>query len=163
MGTQLNHSTCPKTRQVNGWPLYGREKMTLKDIEESLPNGLHDAQVQRVEIDYEDRTIRFSLVLWTGDLSSDDEATRERYEKGELTIRDFIYCVIEPPDPTYPFVNASLITVGAGSATEEPIKTETPLPQKLPEGAFAYWFFVNEWNSFIHIAAMDASLKLSNN
>lgn len=137
--------------------------MTLIDIEESLPNGLHDAKVRRVEIDYENRTVRFSLLLWTGDLSSDDEATRERYEKGEITISDFIYCVIEPPDSTYPFLNASSITIGAGSAKEDPIKTETPLPQELPEGAFAYWFFVHEWNSFIHIAAMDASMKISSN
>jgi len=137
--------------------------MTLKDIEESLPNGLHDAQVRRVEIDYEERTAKFLLLLWTGDLSSDEEGIRERYEKGELIIRNFIYCVIEPPDPTYPYAKATTITIGAGSATEEPIITETRLPQELPEGAFAYWFFVNEWNSFIHIAAMDASLKLSNN
>ena len=86
----------------------------------------------------------------------------ERYEKGELTIRDFIYCVIEPPDPTYPYAKVKTITIGAGSATEEPIKTETRLPQELPEGAFAYWFFVNEWNSVIHIAAMNASLRLPN-
>lgn len=135
--------------------------MTLNDIEESLPNGLHDAQVQRVEIDYEQRIVKFSLLLWTGDLSSDDEATQERYEKGELTIKNFIYCVVEPPDPTYPYAKPEPITIGAGSAIEEPINTETKLPQQLPAGAFAYWFFVNEWNSFIHIAAMDASLQLS--
>lgn len=134
--------------------------MTLKDIEESLPNGLHDAQVSRVEIDYEQRTVKLSLRLWTGDLSSDVEAVRERYEKGEVTIINFIYCVIEPPDPTYPHTEPSPITIGAGSAAEDPIKTDIQLPQDLPEGAFAYWFFVHEWNSFIHVAAMDAELKL---
>jgi hypothetical protein len=29
----------------------------------------------------------------------------------------------------------------------------------LPEGSFAYWFFVNNWNSFIHVAAMDAQFE----
>lgn len=28
-------------------------------------------------------------------------------------------------------------------------------------GVFAYWFFVNEWNSFLHIAGMEASIQLS--
>lgn len=135
--------------------------MTLKDIEDSLPNGLHDAKVRRVEIDYEKRTVKFSLLVWTGNLSSDDEASREAYQEGELTIRDFIYFVIEPPDSSYPYAGASPITIGAGSATEEPIQTETALPQELPKGAFAYWFFVNEWNSFLHIAGMYASFQLS--
>jgi hypothetical protein len=134
--------------------------MTLQEIENNLPNGLHDAQVRRVEIDYEKRIVKFSLLLWTGDLSSEEESVREAYKEGELTIKDFIYCVIEPPDPTYPYVEASTITIGAGSATEEPINTETALPKELPEGAFAYWFFVNEWNSFLHIAGMDASIQL---
>jgi hypothetical protein len=135
--------------------------MTLQEIENSLPNGLHDAQVRRVEIDYEKRIVKFSLLLWTGDLSSEEETVRETYQEGELTIKDFIYCVIEPPDPTYPYAGASTITIGAGSATEEPIKTQTALPSELPEGAFAYWFFVNEWNSFLHIAGMDARIQLS--
>lgn len=132
--------------------------MTLQEIENSLPNDLHDAQVKRVEIDYEKRIVKFSLLLWTGYLSSEEESVQENYQEGELTIKDFIYCVIEPPDPSYPYAEASTITISAGSATEEPIKTETALPNKLPEGAFAYWFFVNEWNSFLHIAGMDASI-----
>ena len=135
--------------------------MTLQEIENSLPNGLHDAQVRRVEIDYEKRIVKFSLHLWTGDLSSEEKSVRETYQEGELTIKDFIYCVIEPPDPSYQYAGASPITIGAGSATEEPIKTETALPNELPKGAFAYWFFVNEWNSFLHIAGMDASIQLS--
>lgn len=135
--------------------------MTLQEIENSLPNGLHDAQVRRVEIDYEKRFVKFSLLLWTGDLSSEEESVREAYQESELTIKNFIYCVIEPPDPTYPYAGASRITIAAGSATEEPIKTEITLPKELPEGAFAYWFFVNEWNSFLHIAGMDASIQLS--
>jgi hypothetical protein len=44
--------------------------MTLQEIDNSLPNGLHDAQVRRVAIDYEKRIVKFSLLLWTGDLSS---------------------------------------------------------------------------------------------
>jgi hypothetical protein len=105
--------------------------------------------------------VKFSLLLWTGNLSSKDESAWEANQQGELTIKDFIYCVIEPPDPTYPYAGASAITIGAGSSIEKPIKTGVALPQELPEGAFAYWFFVNEWNSFLHIAGMDASIQMS--
>jgi len=134
--------------------------MTLIEIEDSLPNGLHDAQISRIEIDYEKRIVKFGIRLWTGDLSSTDESLHETYQDGELTVTGLIYCIIEPPDPKYPYANTSTITISAGSATEEPIKTETALPQQLPDGAFAYWLFVNEWNSFIHIAGMDADIEL---
>jgi hypothetical protein len=36
----------------------------------------------------------------------------------------------------------------------------TRLPEPLPEGAFTHWFFVNNWNAFIHVAAMDAQIIL---
>jgi hypothetical protein len=134
--------------------------MTLKEIEADLPNGLHDAQIKRIEIDYEKRTAKFSLLLWTGDLSSEDESLRETYEEGELIIKDFIYCIIEPPDPTYPHSSASPITISAGSTTEQTINPQPKVRLESPEGAFAYWFFVREWNSFIHIAGMDASMQL---
>ena len=29
----------------------------------------------------------------------------------------------------------------------------------LPEGAFAYWFFIKEWNAFIHVAARGAEME----
>jgi hypothetical protein len=134
--------------------------MTLREIEDSIPNGLHDAQVKRIEIDYEKGIAKFLILLWTGDLSSQDETVREAYQEGELIIKDLLYCIIEPPDPSYSYSKAMPITIGASSPIDEPIKTTTPLPKNLPAGAFAYWFFVHEWNSFIHIAAMDASLKL---
>ena len=134
--------------------------MTLTEIEDNLPNGLHDAEVERIEIDYEKKRAKFTLLLWTGDLSSQDESVQESSQEADLTLTGLIYCIIEPPDPNYSFLKASPITIGAGSATEDPIKTETILPKNFPDGAFAYWFFVHEWNSFIHIAAMDASIEL---
>jgi hypothetical protein len=33
------------------------------------------------------------------------------------------------------------------------------LPESLLKGAFARWFCVQEWNSFIYIAAMEVSLE----
>lgn len=37
--------------------------MTFKEAAASLPNGFHDAELQRFEMDYVHRTLRFDLVF----------------------------------------------------------------------------------------------------
>jgi len=92
-----------------------------------------------------------------------DPAKREAYTEAKLTITGLVYFILEPPD--YDFLKkypSSLdseglwVDVGFGNNPSHCIK----LPQPLPEGAFYNWFFVNNWNSFIHIAAMDAMIKI---
>ena len=36
--------------------------MTFEEVAASLPNGFHDAELQRFEMDYVHRTLRFNLV-----------------------------------------------------------------------------------------------------
>lgn len=136
--------------------------MKLQEIENSLPNGFHDAQVKQVEIDYEKGIAKFILVLWIGDMSSPDESVREKYREAILILKDLIYCVIEAPDPAYSVTKARPFSIDAGSIKDKQIQSDTILPNNLPVGSFAYWIFVNEWNSFIHIAAMDAIIELGN-
>jgi hypothetical protein len=42
--------------------------MTLEDIEESLPNGLHDAEVTSVSIDYAQHRVTFDVCIWVGNM-----------------------------------------------------------------------------------------------
>jgi hypothetical protein len=83
----------------------------------------------------------------------------ETYRTGTLSLSRFLYCVIEAPDSNYPFQLEKELWVDAGSDKSNHVSS-TPLPGPLPAEAFTYWFFVNEWNSFIHVAALDAEIVL---
>ena len=77
--------------------------MNIKEIELSLPNGLHDAFLMKLYIDYLKRKATFDLDVWMGDPSSKDKKLRETYKKGRLIVHDLIFCTIEPPDSKYPY------------------------------------------------------------
>lgn len=135
--------------------------MTLDEVAASLPNGFHDAQIMSINIDYVNREAAFDLQIWIGDDSATKEEEREVYRAAQLTLSQLFFCVIEPPDPLYPYQEGKALWVDGGSSKSTPISTSIRLPERLPEGAFIYWFFVNNWNAFIHVAAMDARLEFS--
>jgi len=133
------------------------ENTTLTQIEESLPNGFHDALIERVFLDYVERKIVFTMRLWVGDCSSENRDDRETYRNGVLTISQFLLCVVEPPDPRYPWAEPKALRVSSGAGNPQ----DQPFLQDLPAGTFSHWFFVNEWNSFIYVVAKGARLMVS--
>ena len=128
--------------------------MTLEEIERSLPNGFHDSSIFGVRLDYVQRTAEIDLEIWVA--GSDDEDP-EQYSRATLSISELIYFVIEPPGPPNTSHDAPTLVDGGSSELE---RAAYPLPKPLPAGAFTYWFFVSSWNSFIHIAALTADLKV---
>jgi len=54
--------------------------MTIFEVANGLPNGLHDAEVQSIRIDYLKRTVEFELDVWTGTMA-DAASTREMYRR----------------------------------------------------------------------------------
>ena len=132
--------------------------MKLTDINDSLPNGFHDSIIDSVSVDYGKRSLRFDINVWIGDMSSIDEKRREAYRRGVLKIYDFEYFIVEPPNESYPYKKEQQITIDGGDYEKKNIKTSVTLPRTISEGLFRYWFFVYEWNSFIHIAAKNAEL-----
>ncbi|MGH6930388.1 MAG: hypothetical protein ACREEV_18870, partial [Dongiaceae bacterium] len=60
--------------------------MTFRQLVASLPNGLHDAELRRFEMDYEQRKLRFEVAIWVGDIS--DPKRRELYRPAILTFAD---------------------------------------------------------------------------
>jgi len=48
--------------------------MNLEDIENGLPNGFHDAFLQRVIIDYAKREATLNVSVWVGEVLSEDIA-----------------------------------------------------------------------------------------
>jgi len=130
--------------------------MTLKEMEESLPNGFHDARITSITLDYVKRESKFDMEILFSDPDKEDP---ESYRTATLSLSRFLYCVIEAPDSKYPFQVEKELWVDAGSDKSNHVSS-TQRPGPLPEGAFTYWFFVNDWNSFIHVAALDAEIVL---
>lgn len=133
--------------------------MNLRQIDDELPNGFHDALLEQVTISLVLDRVEIDLQLLVGDPDGATEAEREAYKKARLILSEVVYFVIEPPGPGSEYSNPKPLRIDAGEATDEnPPRFPKPL-RALPEGAFGYWFFVDSWNSFIHFAARNASLS----
>ena len=55
--------------------------MNFIEMNDSLPNGLHDAQVETIRYDLLDRVILIQVFVWVGTMADPPE-TRERYRRG---------------------------------------------------------------------------------
>lgn len=135
-----------------------KDDMAFGDLCARLPNGLHDAEVENLRIDYVGREVVLDLNVWIGDVSSDDEDAREAYRPAALTLSGLLFCCIEPPSPQYPFGAAGAVTIDAGTVEDLSEPPAAPLPVDLPADSFTCWFFVRQWNASIYIAATRARL-----
>ena len=116
--------------------------MTFQDLEQSLPNGFHDAELVKVHIDYEGQQAVLELNL---DVNEDKNGP-ERYRRGRVTFSGVQFVTIDPP------VDAGLevSTISAGEG--EPATAPGRLPD-IPKDCFLCWVFVVQSNSFIRLAA----------
>ncbi|MDP9120206.1 MAG: hypothetical protein M3O15_02375 [Acidobacteriota bacterium] len=124
--------------------------MTLEELEDALPNGLHDASLRSLAIDYVGQEARLIF-----DIDTSDES-REVERPGHVTLLGLVYFVIEPPDARYKY------DVGAALWVDAIPTGETTPPSNLPaapEGSFAYCLFVRNWNSCLYVAARDVRFE----
>jgi hypothetical protein len=131
--------------------------MTIEEVLASLPNGLHDAHLGSVHLDYAERTAQLHLDIWIGNMSLDGKA-REARRPVVLKLSGLWYFVVEPPDSKYDFHEPKPLWIDAGVELPGPEVPSVKLPE-LPEGAFTFWMYVNDWNAFIHVAAMHANVE----
>lgn len=128
--------------------------MTIYDLDRSLPNGFHDAEVHTILLDQLARQVKMKLSVWVGDMDERVEA-REAYREAELVIDGMQWIAIEPPDPLYPFAQGGLPDIDLA----ERESTERGIPRDLVmDGNFAARFFVRQWNSSIIFVARTATL-----
>ena len=128
--------------------------MTIAEIEESLANGLHYAEVYRIEVGYEHRTTTLNLAVWMGDFDGPRER-REAYKNAELQISDFLFLVMKAPNVDYAFRGSGKLTIDGCDMRKN---LDSQLTQSLLPEAFFRSFFVGEWNASIHLARTDAEL-----
>lgn len=132
--------------------------MTLEELDDSLPNGFHDAEIFSFELDYASGIARFQMNLLVG-WPDDPEPECEKYQEATLVVRSLCFCSVDPPVSTYPFLpDGKPICVSGDVAKSDHLPSLPDLVAKLPSGTWCYRFFVHDWNAFIHIAGRDAEV-----
>jgi hypothetical protein len=130
---------------------------SLREIEDLLPNGFHDARLIGFSVCLATNEAKFDLQIFVGDPDADVAEEKEKYRNSTLLLQDLCYFVVDPPTDG---VNYSPQSSRIDGGVADEASPEALRPRKsTPDGAFAYWFYVEGWNSFIHIAAKVASLQ----
>lgn len=136
--------------------------MTLAELENSLPSGFHDSVLKALAVDYEQRTIRLDVSLSVGDADGPREQ-RDDYRNAQIAISGLVFFIIDPPATDHDFNSPGEIWIVDGYETHSIPEFTKTIEKKLlgavPTGAFVHSFFVNDWNSYIHIAATDCTIK----
>lgn len=133
--------------------------MTIGQVVDRTPNGLHDAYLLGISIDYGLRTASFRI-NW--DVGTVEPAATTEFKEGMLSVSGLQYLVIEPPwrddryeAPTYGYDEPSYID---GYVTRDDDVQRLNLPAISPNSS-RYSLFVGAWNSFIHFAAESTEIK----
>src|ERR1039458_1165405 len=132
---------------------------SLKEIDDELPNGFHDAFLETIALNFAASIATLTLQLLVGVPDGASEEERESYRRATLTLEGLVYFVIDAPDSERRFSRPEGVMIDAGDALDRSNPRAPAPPSAAPAGAFAYWFFVHEWNAFIHIAAQSAVLE----
>lgn len=131
--------------------------MTFRDLERSLPNGFHDAELKSVSIDYVERQLTMQMAILVGTPEAEDA---EEYRNATLTVTGLYFCVIAPPDAKYPFITKRKSIGVSGDEGWPDTLTDLAATLAQTNPNFTYQrFFSDDWNSFICIAGDNVVLS----
>jgi hypothetical protein len=129
-------------------------ELTFSELSTSLPNGLHDAKLLALRIDYANQAAMLEVEI---DLSDTSGRLGEQYALAHLQFTDVQFIVVDAPGPQYDRFTVSRIDAGEG----HPPNSLCMLPS-LGERTFLCWIFVTDLNSFVRIAARDVEVHWPN-
>ena len=135
--------------------------MTLSELDSSLPSGFHDSALKSFAVDYEQRKVCMKLSLRVGNPDGPRDH-RDDCREAKLEISGAIFFILDAPDKDNDFGSAGEVWIADGFETRSIPKFTNHLEgllDALPDGAFAHSFYVQDWNSYIHIAARDCSIE----
>jgi len=132
--------------------------MTLEELDQRFPNGLDDADITSILVDYEQCAATFHLNLRS---NSPDSSDRDVYSPAILRMTGLYYLSIEPPDLEHlDRLSRRKVTVAGSSEGPNTFPQFNEIKSRLTSNSFCCRFFVHDWNSFIHVGAADAELRL---
>ncbi len=117
--------------------------MTLEDLDQTLPNGLHDARIRSFSHDFESAVVKLEVEVLFG-LPEDPPSERSCYRNAEILFHQVLFCSVEIPE------NERIIGhPGSIWFVFERIGLES-LPEKiakvLPLEVLCYSLYILEWN-----------------
>jgi len=131
--------------------------MTLNELEALLPNGLHDAYLKRLSVDYAARTAVLELDISLSYPEGATQEEREGYAPGAITVSGLRFCIVEAPE--YEGAEEGAVSIDAGPSTPEVIQKYGWKLPPVPPDCFRHWLYVSSWNTFIHLAGREARLS----
>ena len=116
-----------------------------------LPNGLHDARLLDVSFSPIDDELRLTIDAWIGDLAAADHLTRERHRRCTVIVTGVGWFSIHPGATSG---EPPLIDVGRGKADGFDVPDA-------PTGTTMWWLYLQNRNSFLHMAGRAARLSFA--
>lgn len=130
--------------------------MTLEQIDESLPNGLHDAQIQEVAMNYERARLILRVQVHVG-LFSQPYPECERYRSGEITFQKVLFYSVELPQAGSSFQYPGTVWFSYERTPQG--RLPAALAEAVPSQTHCYSLFIREWLSHIHVAASEVTFR----
>ena len=132
--------------------------VTIEEIEETLPNGLHDAEILELVMDYKHARLALEVSVLVGQ-PIEPHPSCERCRPGVIVFRGVVFYSVEFPQGGSSFQPPGPV----GFTYERAPAGEIPagLAKILPQGIQCYSLFLRDWLSHIHIAAVDVRFSWS--
>jgi hypothetical protein len=127
--------------------------LTLEQLEQTLPNGLHDAKLRSLSRDFHSETLTLNVSVLVG-LPSDPVTRRDGYRDAFITFTGVKVCAIEAPDVSSAFQTSGSLFFRIDRSEVGAFAPE--LEASLPKDIHRYSLFILDWLSSIHIAVLDA-------
>jgi hypothetical protein len=70
--------------------------MTLAEVEATLPNGFHDAEIMELTWNYQINSASFIMQLWVAEKT---DLSLEVYRAARLDVKDIVFIAMDPPCP----------------------------------------------------------------
>jgi hypothetical protein len=127
--------------------------MTFDELLNVLPNGLHDARLVDLHVDYAQNQ---AVIDVTVDVSSPHgEVFDTSSRAARIRFSDVQFVVIDPPrSESGAYSGLPVIDGGTGHPASAPRDLPT-----VSDGRFLCWIFIERCNSFVRIAARSAALE----
>ncbi len=98
--------------------------MNFNELGRTLPNGFHDAELRRFEMDYVHRTLKFDLVVWVGKMEYPQ--ARELYRPARVSVARVAFLVLELPDTNYSWQLTGTIRIDTGEGVPKQNASRVP-------------------------------------
>jgi hypothetical protein len=134
--------------------------MTLEELEQSLPNGFHDSLVEELSVNYNENSAFLKLNIC---LTAPGDSA-ETFRPAKLCLNELSFIAIDPPSPrdldSKPYrPSPGGLKIDGTVADEKILPSFTQLRREIPDNVQIYSLYVNNWNSYVHIAVQEARLE----